>query len=185
MDYLDELNELDFERIASDIEEMSKMDEGEIYEIIGNSLKREGYSVVKKARPRKAAGKAKAARKARGFDIIQPNMMFDDKRKNISPLKAMKFVNEPLLPETDSARDEGRRFWDRFKDQLRKTICNDEKIKTLLTGKGTLKDYLVVGIPIVLSALGIGALSPVMLVVVASVFALILKVGFEAYCELA
>jgi hypothetical protein len=54
-----------------------------------------------------------------------------------------------------------------------------------LEGDGTLKDYLIAGIPLILAALGIGALNPLALAIVAAVVALIVKVGFQAYCEMA
>jgi len=83
-----------------------------------------------------------------------------------------------------NAKKEGKKFWKRFKDKLQKNICNDPKIKELLAGKGSLKDYLITGIPLVLAALGLGVLNPVTLAIIATVFALIIKVGFEAYCEI-
>ena len=61
----------------------------------------------------------------------------------------------------------------------------NSKIKELLEGDGTLKDYLIAGIPLILAALSIAALNPLALAIIAAVFALIIKVGFQAYCEIA
>lgn len=101
--------------------------------------------------------------------------------------KSVDFVADPspILPK--DAKAEGRKFWHRFEDKLRSSICNDPKIRELLTGDGKLKDYLIAGVPLVTAALGMAALlapyAP-LLAILAAVFALIAKVGFQAYCEI-
>jgi hypothetical protein len=111
--------------------------------------------------------------------------MFNEGTEKFSMKKSMNFVSETEPLQPIEAEAEGRRFWQRFKDKIRVTICNDSKIKELLEGDGTLKDYLIAGIPLILAYLSIPALYPLALAIIAAVFALIIKVGFQAYCEIA
>ena len=110
--------------------------------------------------------------------------MFGGANDRISMLKSYDYVANVKPVTRTNANKEGKKFWKRFKKKKKKAICNDPKIKELMTGNGTLKDYLITGIPLVLAALGLGVLNPVTLAIIAAVFALILKVGFEAYCEI-
>lgn len=166
---LAQLTEADFEKMAQEINEISeKQSEESLLAILGNALHDSGLTVSS----------------SNSFAILQPKM-FNEGIEKFSMKKSMDFVSEtdPLTP--NDAEAEGRRFWQRFKDKLRAAICNDSKIKELLEGDGTLKDYLIIGIPLILAALGVAVLNPVWLAIIAAVFALIMKVGFQAYCEIA
>ncbi len=165
---LAQLSEVDFEKMAQEINEISETKSEEaLFAIIGNALHDSGLTVSS----------------SNSFEILNPKM-FSEVTEKFNMKKSLEFVSEtePLSP--DDAQAEGKKFWQRFKDKLKVTICNDAKIKALLTGDGTLKDYLIAGIPLVLTALSIGVLNPLALAIIAAVFALIIKVGFLAYCEM-
>jgi len=165
---LAQLTEADFERMAQEINEISETQSEEtLLTILGNALHDSGLTISS----------------SNSFEILQPKM-FNEGTEKFSMKKSMKFVSDtdPLSP--NEAEEEGRRFWQRFKDKLRVTICNDPKIKELFEGDGSLKNYLIIGIPLILAALSI-TLNPLGLVIIATVFALILKVGFQAYCDFA
>lgn len=166
---LAQLSEADFEKMAQEITEISEtQNERSLLTILGHALHDSGLKVSS----------------ANSFEILEPKTANKSNEKfNIK--NSLRYVAEtdPLTP--DEAEAEGKKFWKRFKDKLRTALCNDSKIKQLLEGEGTLKDYLIAGIPMVLSALGIAMLNPVALAIIGASFALIIKVGFQAYCETA
>lgn len=106
---------------------------------------------------------------------------FDNKQLNLS--KSFDFVSDPTPLDKDASKTNGKKFWERFKDELRGFICENSEMKKLFEGEGTLRDYLKAAIPIIISALGWAAMGPLGLTILASVAALIAKVGFEAYCN--
>jgi hypothetical protein len=164
---LAQLTEADFEKMAQEIQEISEtQSEDSLLESLGNALHDSGLTIST----------------ANSFEILQPKA-FNEATEKFSLKKSISFVADRTPITTSEAKEEGRKFWQRFKDKLRSAICNDPKIKELLEGDGSLKDYLIAGIPLILSALGIGALNPLALAIVAAVVALIVKVGFQTYCE--
>lgn len=165
---LAELNEQDFEKMATEIQSVSDTNsEKQLFELLGTALHISGYTVAN----------------SNSFDIIKPKM-YDEKIEKFSILKSIHYYTAKSALSKKEAEEEGKSFWLRFKDKLKIAICNDPKIKELMTGQGKLKDYLIVGIPLVLAALGVAVLNPILLAIVATVFALIVKVGFDAYCEI-
>lgn len=164
------LNVQDFQKMADEIQEISDTkSEDQLFVAIGNNLHDRGYTVCTAED---------------SFELIEPKA-FDASLEKFSMIKSLEFVEntEPLSEE--SARKEGRKFWKRFQQKLKTAICNNPQLKDLFAKEGTLKDYLIVGIPIVLAAIGItSTLGPLALALVASIFALIAKVGFETYCEI-
>ena len=168
MNALVHLTEQDFEKMAQDITKISKeKSESELFQVIGNALHDSGYGVSK----------------ADNSDLIEPKM-FDQTQEKINLLKSVDFVENTDALSAEEAEKEGGRFWRRFTKKLKKMICNNTKFRELLTGESSTKDYLIVGIPLVVTALGMTALNPVLLAIAAAVLALIAKVGFAAYCDL-
>lgn len=165
---LSQMTEQDYEKMAQEINEISQTkSETELLELIGTALHDSGLTVST----------------SESSEIVQPKM-FNENKEKFSVAKSFDFVvkSEPLTQ--NDAKEEGEKFWYRFKDKLQDVICTDSRIKELITGNGTLKDFIVAGIPLVLAALGLITINPVFLAIIAAVFALILKVGFKAYCEL-
>jgi hypothetical protein len=153
--YLDEL--------ATEVENLKRKDDDELYRVIGHGLYDGGLAVSKTlSYPR----------------FIQPreNLLKDG---ILSAEKSFEFVAN-VQPTTDAeAKKEGKSFM----NKLKKAICTDSQIQNLLTGQATVKEYLRVGIPLLLTALGATVLSPWTLGVIVAVIALILKVGYTAYCD--
>jgi hypothetical protein len=177
-----ELNDLDLEAMANDIETISAIDESEIFRIIGNSLFREGYSIDSSDENTNTIGTHDLGE----IKLLQikPSLIQNTDIRTISALKSVRFINQPLDHTPEDAESEGKKFWEKFKQKLKEEICSNERIREMILGNGSLKDYLLHGIPIVMVALGIAALNPVILAIIVSVFALIIKVGFQAYCDL-
>ena len=166
---LAQLTEADFEKMAQEITEISETESEEsLLATLGNALHDSGLTDTS----------------SNSIEVLKPKM-YNEGTEKFSMRKSMNFVSETEPLQPIEAEEEGRRFWQRFKDKLRVTICNDSKIKELLEGDGALKDYLIAGIPLILAALSIAALNPLVLAIIAAVFALIIKVGFQAYCEIA
>lgn len=165
---LAQMTEQDFEKMAQEINEISEAkSESELLELIGNALHDSGFTVST----------------SKSSHIIQPKM-FNEETERFSMAKSFNFVEDRKPFASDDAKKEGKKFWDRSKDKLQKIICNDPDIKDLILGNGTLKDLIILGIPLVLTALGLATISPVFLAIIGAVFALIVKVGFRAYCGL-
>jgi hypothetical protein len=165
---LAQMTDQDFERMASEIQSLSRNSpDDELFTAIGKGLDDLGYTVST----------------SRNYDLILPKMygLAGDK---VSMLKSFNYVANVKPVTKINAKKEGKKFWKRFKEKLQKAICNDPKIRELMEGEGTLKDYLKVGIPLVMAALGLAVLNPVVLAIIAAVFALIVRVGFKAYCEI-
>jgi len=165
---LTQLTEQDFEKMAREIQEISETrTEDNLYEAIGYALYDSGYAVAT----------------SNSFAILQPKM-YNERVEKFNMQKSIDYVADIQPLKADEARKEGKRFWGRFKNTLKKVICSDEKVAKLINGEGTLKDYLITGIPLIITALGASALNPVVLAIVAAVLALIVKIGFAAYCEI-
>ncbi len=166
MNLIQELTGADYARMALEITTLSEEnEEDDLLESIGNAMHDSGYTTATDD----------------SEDLLQPKM-FDGLEK-INLAKAVAFVDDTRALTREKARGEGKKFWKRFKEKLRIAICKDAALADLINGKGTLKQYLTVGIPLVAAALGIGVINPVLLAIIAATFALILKVGFAAYCE--
>jgi len=166
---LAQLTDQDFEKMAKEIQEISdNSSEDSLFETIGNALHDSGLTVQTN----------------NSLEMFQVKA-FNEGTEKFNLRKSVSFVDDTTALSTDQAKEEGKKFWERFKDKLQSTICNDSKIKALLDGDGTLKDYLVAGIPLILAALGMAVLNPLALAIIASVLALVVKVGFKTYCDIA
>lgn len=166
---LAQLTEQDFEKMANEITEISStQSEDELFEIIGHALHDSGLTTST----------------TNSYEIFRPKMI-DESKERLSMKKSLKFVGDTKPMATKTAKEEGKRFWKRFQAKLRAAICNEPKIRELLEGDGTLKDYLIAGVPLIFAALGLVSLNPLALAIVAGVVALIVKVGFQSYCEIA
>ncbi|MEQ8242354.1 hypothetical protein [Fulvivirga sp.] len=165
MKQLAEFTEEDFENLEKDIYRLSDRSADDLYRIIGNGL----YDLALKVSENE------------GESIVESSMSFS---KKLNTIAAVDYVENAESIASASASENGKGFFKRFKQRLKNAICNDEKIKKLMEGKGSLKEYLIIGIPMVLAALGMAALNPVLLAIIAATFALIVKVGWEAYCNI-
>lgn len=89
------------------------------------------------------------------------------------------------LPDISEAelQSRGRKYWRKFKKNLRETICNDSDIVKLMSGDGSLREYLKVGIPLILALLGMTALNPIATMIVIATFGIIIRSGFKTYCD--
>lgn len=170
MKSLTQLTEADYEKMAQEIEEISKTESEEsLYESIGKALRYSGLEVSTDD----------------SFEILRPKALYEPDGI-ISIKKSFSLVKDDTTAVTQSEdEEEGRTFWDKFKDNLRSVICNDPKIKPLLHSVGTLKEIIKNALPYILTVLGIGLfLTPLASIIVSTVLALILKAGFQAYCQI-
>ena len=163
------LNEEELEKMALEIETLSRESSKEqLYELIGNSLYDSGLSVVK------SDGAV-----ASNYGFLQP-AMFDSSVETFSVSKVADYVwhTEPI----DKAQ--AGTFGKNLMKKVKKVICKNTKIAELFTNDGTLKDNLQMLIPLLLTALGFAALTPLALAIIAGIIALVLKIGYVAYCDI-
>lgn len=182
MDPLLHLSEHDYENLAEEIERLSNENENDIFEIIGKSIESAGFAVYDP--DLLPAFKGFANQDLGSENLLYPKMMIDKTNRRVDARAALEFVKFPISSNMIDLKQEGKNFWARFNKILKKEICTNVQIQKIMTGDGTLKEYLIIGIPIIMAALGLTALNPAMLVLITSIFALIIKVGFKTYCEI-
>ncbi len=102
------------------------------------------------------------------------------------PIEAMKLHFSVMSNsiEEEKAEQEGREFWDAFKDKAVERICSDEGIKKL-TKDSEIKDALRSALSPILAAMGLAALwIPAVAIIAVSLIMLLLDAGIESLCEL-
>lgn len=86
-----------------------------------------------------------------------------------------------ILKGKQPSKKKIREYLKKIEDKVKKAICTEE-VKKLLDG-GDFKDALKILIPLVISALGLTALTPAVLGIVVAVAAYLIKVGIFDMCE--
>lgn len=161
------MSDVDYQQMADQIQSISDAkSEEELYEVIGNGLYDLGYDVAEDESDAVIAVKHEIA------SYGQVNLS-----------KAFSFVADNASLTIAAASSKGRGFWDRFEKKVKHFICTNPDIQELMNGNGSLREYVKVAIGLILSALGIVALSPVALGIITAVIALIVKIGWQAYCD--
>jgi len=165
---INNLKEAQLAAMAEQIENLVEhKSEKDLYMALGNALYDSGLDVNDEGETELVSSKFFKA----GNQKVNLNESFD-------------FVSDPTPQDKEKSKESGKKFWDRFKEELRDFICNNPEIKDLFTKKGKLRDFLEKVIPIIINALRMAALGQLGLIIVASVAALIGKVGFAAYCNI-
>ncbi len=159
---LTQLTDNDWKNLTSEIQEISKRDENDIYTTLGNALYDLGYDVSDKVN-----------------ELIKPKMSM------ASPKQVMQYVADTTPITADDAEEKGKKYMERVKEQLKPAICNNPSLKNLIDGVTTLENYLKVLLPAILAALGVASITitPVILTLAAGAIALLIKIGFDAYCS--
>ncbi|MDR2626930.1 MAG: hypothetical protein LBC40_02735, partial [Dysgonamonadaceae bacterium] len=154
----------EFEHWASEITKLQSKSDKELYSAIGNSLYDGGLSV---------------SNSTNRFVLIEPRKetVSDGRLSFMQSLQHVANAGAKQKPAPNAAK-EGESFFKRLKT----IICTDPQIVALFTGD-SLTDYLKTGIPILLTLLGITALSPWAAGLIAATIALIAKIGFKMYCS--
>lgn len=126
------------------------------------------------------------------FRIIGSNMHSSGLVVSNNPNELVDFApnwkNRALMlnMDADAAFDAvaaGAGFWERFKAKIHQMICSNEQLRNIIMGDGSLRQKLIAAIPIILTLLGIAALTPPMVAVIAAALAFIARAGFAAYCN--
>jgi len=165
---INNLKEAQLAAMAEQIENLVEhKSEKDLYMALGNALYDSGLDVNDEGETELVSSKFFKA----GNQKVNLNESFD-------------FVSDPTPQDKEKSKESGKKFWDRCKEELRDFICNNPEIKDLFTKKGKLRDFLEKVIPIIINALRMAALGQLGLIIVASVAALIGKVGFAAYCNI-
>lgn len=180
---INDLQDSDFEKLANDIEEISKLDENEIYRTIGLALHREGLT-SNQTIEKTVFNPNKEDLNVSHFNSLN---LFAPKTDNntlgsFSGKVVYDFISKNEQIDYKNAEKEGEAFWETFKEKLRIAICTNENIVKLINGDGKLTDYLKVILPLIAVGLGV-SLSPVMLSIIIAALALLIKVGLQAYCS--
>lgn len=149
--------------LASQLQQIinSKSEEN-LYEIIGNALYDSGLQISSLQYP----------------EATIPITLNEDST-NFNILESIKFIEDTTAITKVEAIIRGKGLLKRIKTQL----CTNETIKNFFTGDNKLTDNLKVIIPIILSLISSTlALGPVGLAIAVALIALLIKIGYEAYC---
>ena len=154
--------------LADQILDVSKKKSAkDLYQLLGNALRESGFSVD-----------------AEGNATPMPDKFFErSPGQKMDIQESFQRLSELASKNGAEIETDGKNFWERFKEELRNTLCKDEKIKNLFNTDGALKELIKISIPVILTALGWAAMGPFGLAILAGVLALIAKVGFKVYCE--
>jgi hypothetical protein len=158
MKLLSELTEADYTNLADDVLQLAEQDETELFALIGNGMNNMGLSIA------------------------------DDEQTLFVPVQLRTYktftpFSVSYNQQAANTMELGRNFGDQFREKLRRIICDNERLRTIIMGNGTLREKLVLAIPVILSLLGVTALAPPMLAIIAAAIALIVRIGFQAYCD--
>jgi hypothetical protein len=166
-DYLNE----NIDTIVVDVEKMETLSESDLYATIGNALEEDGLSV---SQPDSQFI----------VELIKPKLNISNnhtQKANIADIaEKLRNVNFGSAKGHNQATiNKGKSFAER----LKKSFCTEPDLVKLFTEKGTLKNRLVIAIPILAGILGVPVLSPWLIILIAATIALIGKKGFMVYCE--
>ncbi|HKC69081.1 MAG TPA: hypothetical protein VKG26_12675 [Bacteroidia bacterium] len=154
MMYLNQLTEQDWDKMTSDITNISTIDEDVIHTNVGNALNDLGYDVSDSDTD----------------EIITPKINLT------SPQEAMDYAADTEPLSADDANSKGKRFWHRIKDKLKPMIC--QKTDSDSGVKDTVKTLL----PVILTALGFATVGPLIMALLTGVAALLIKMGLKTFC---
>ena len=84
----------------------------------------------------------------------------------------------------EAAVEGGGNLWQRLKEKIRHFVCTSEIIKKFFEGGGSLKEAIKTLVPIIIGALGIGAINPFILAAIVAIISLIIKEGYNKFCEI-
>ncbi len=157
------LENQDYEELAKEVQQIADTkSEDSLYEILGNAMYDSGLAVSPES-----FSEATTLRVS-----IKSNQKFN-------LIKAMDFVQNSTSLSKEEAKREGKSLFQRIKRE----ICTNEKIKEFFTGNNALSDYLKTVIPIILAIISSSlALGPIGLAITVAILALLIKVGYQAYC---
>lgn len=162
---LELLKNQNYDELANQVQEIiDTKSKDDLYEIIGNALYDSGLDVSPEDYPEAAI-----------------SLAIDINTKNFDFLKSVNFVEDTSPISKAEAKKKGKGLWKRIKTEL----CSNEKIRDFFTGNSDLKDNLKVIIPIILGLISSTlTLGPLGLAVAVAIIALLIKVGYQAYCEI-
>jgi hypothetical protein len=115
------------------------------------------------------------------LDYFEPVMAIASikSKQKINFIKTLDFVGSAVPLAESEAKKQGKSFFQRIK----KEICT--KIREFFTGGNTLREYLQTLIPIILGIISSSlALGPIGLAIAVAILALLIKVGYQAYCRI-
>lgn len=162
---LAQLTPTDFEHMEREILQINEGNSEEaLCTVIGNALHDSGLTVAEDD----------------SFKLVVPKV-YNEATTPFSLKSSFDFTAN--TQPNNQAQQEGRKFWRRFRNKLRHTICNEPTIQALMDQGGDLRDYLAIIIPIIMGALGLTVLNPLALGLIAAVLAMLIKSGFHAFCE--
>ena len=159
------LENQDYEELANEVQQIaSTKSEDSLYEILGNAIYDSGLEISPIGFP-----------EATMFRIRIKNS------QKFNLIKTMDFVQNSAPLTKEEAKKEGKSLFQRIK----KEICTNEKIKEFFTGESALRDYLKTIIPIILAIISSSlTLGPIGLAIAVAILALLIKVGYQAYCDI-
>lgn len=162
---LELLKNQNYAELADQVKEITESkSEDNLYEIIGNALYDSGLELA-----------------PQGYTEAAIPLSMNLKTMNYDFLKSVNFVEDTTPISKSEAMKKGKGLWKRIKTEL----CSNNKIKDFFTGDSNLKDNLKMLIPIILGLVSSTlALGPLGLTIAVTIIALLIKIGYQEYCEI-
>ena len=162
--------EIDIDQLLEDVEFLKDKNEEDILAFVGRLLVDNGYTVSDS-----------------GDCVIVPDEEFSAQKSYTSLMQSDGFTNAAKATKTTkTAKAKGKKFKARLKD----AICTNTTIFKLLGDGGknddAAKDTIKKILPDLLKLLGIGSagsVAGIWLGIIAAALALLLKLGYDAYCK--
>jgi hypothetical protein len=97
-------------------------------------------------------------------------------------LQSFMFVKNPTPRNEEDSKQDGEKFFKRLNEKIQKEICTNKTIYSLFMEENNLKSALSQILPIVLAGIAV-SLNAIGMAILIAILALIIKVGYQSYCE--
>lgn len=76
----------------------------------------------------------------------------------------------------------GRGWFERLKEKIKSAFCSSEAIRKFFIEGTALKDFVTKVLPIIIAAIGLGAINPILLAAIVAIITALIKAGYQAVC---
>lgn len=157
------INNISMAQVINDAIEISqKNDLDDLFRTIGNGLYDENLEVIEQA----------------GKIVLEPKAI----NTPTFAMQSFMFVKNANPQSEEDNKQEGEKLFKRINTKIQKEICTNETIYSLFMKENNLKSALSQILPIVLAGIAV-SLNAIGMAILIAILALIIKVGYETYCE--
>lgn len=193
MDIYKNLDDIDYNAMAKEIELLGQKDEKELYKSIGVAIAKEKKADIIANNDLKI-DLAKLFSQTSGFGTVEEGFSVTNSpgKYNKSVLETHSKINSTKDDSSKGSKELpaeseeviGKAYWERFEKNVKKEICSNDIFKNIFANMDSLSQNLKSLTEALLIALGIVVPSIAVISAICVLVALIIKVGYKTYCEL-